>query len=172
MDYIISIKKENKIICALGLRKADSDNFVFDQLGELVRLVKAGFASKEELVNKANASTSFIEANEYNYCQGTLDLDNNTIGKPFFPVYEIDEVCPEECCISLRRDGDNYYAIYEDGIENLMEHVSFSDVGLLRKDIVTLDEFLKISNFVRELTKDGETDFVLNNKLIIRFNIS
>ncbi len=170
-DYIIKITKEKKIICALGLANADSDNYLYDQLDELVRIVKRGFENKEQLLSDVYKTTNFEEVKEFDCSNDVLDLDNHTIRKPFFPLYEINEVTPEECCISLRVNGKDYYSIYEDGSEYLMEHVAFDDVDLLRKEIVTLDEFLKISNFVKEITKDGETDFVLNDKLIIRFNI-
>ena len=54
-----------------------------------------------------------------------------------------------------------------------MPKVAFDDVELLRKQMATLQGFKKVCDFVNELVdKYNDTDFVLNNELIIRFNFA
>lgn len=174
-DHTIQIKKDNKIICAFGSKyMAGYDNVQWCQLDKLVEIVKKGFTNKEELVKNVEAGTEYFHYTEKAFDDNViLDLDNNTITVPYFPIYSPEEVSPEMCCINLRKDGDDYYSIYEDNEEYLMPKVEFSDVELLRKQVVSLSEFKKICNFVNSLINQyNDTDFVLNNTWIIRFNFA
>ena len=171
-EYQVTIKNNNKIICTVGANSIDYDNILWWQLAKLVRTVKKGFSSKEELLNKIENETEYFHRTRSNSKSNiTIDLDKNTMNKPYFPLYQPEEVCPEVCCISLKTKNGKYYAVYEDECENEMPNVSFNKVNLLNKPVVTLDEFLTISEFVDSLVYTGEnTDYVLNNELIIRFN--
>ncbi len=93
------------------------------------------------------------------------------MNKPVVPLYKFDQVKPEECCVSLLRDGDDFYAIYDESEESiLMRKVSFEKLDLLSKKEVTLDQFIEISDFINILTENDESDYVLNNQLVLRFN--
>ena len=174
-DYTIKIKKDDKIICVFGSKNmAGYDNVQWWQLDKLVSVVLSGFENNEGLVKKVEELTEYFHlADEAFEDSAVLDLDNNTITMPYFPVYKPEEVSPEMCCIKLRKDGDNYYAVYEDGEEYLMPKVEFDDVKLLKKQTATLSEFKKVCDFVNGLVDEyNDTDFVLNNELVIRFNFA
>ena len=174
-DYTIKIKKDNKIICVFGSKNmAGYDNVQWWQLDKLASVVLSGFENKDDLVKKVEESSEYLcLSNEVFDDSAVLDLDNNTITMPYFPVYKPEEVSPEVCCIKLRKDEDNYYAVYEDGEEYLMPKVEFDNVELLKKQTVTLSEFKKVCDFVNGLIDEyNDTDFVLNNTLIIRLNFA
>lgn len=169
-DYTIAIKKNNEIICTVGGNNMDYDNVIWWQLSKLLEIVEKGFNSKDELASVIESETEYFELTDDANESAILDLDNKTISLPTFPLFNLEEVCPEECCISLKIKDDQYYAVYEDGQEYLMENVEFDDVKLLKKENVSLEEFKKISNFVDKLIINGETDYLLNHKHVIRFN--
>lgn len=174
-DYTIKIEKNNKVICAFGSKNmAGYDNVQWWQLTKLVTILKNGFDGKDDLINKVEEGTDYFHntENPYEDCE-IIDLDNNTIDMPYFPLFDPSEVSHDECGIDLRIDGDKYYAVYEDGEEYEMPHVIFNRVDLLKAKKVSLDEFLLVAKFVNDLIdKYNDTDFVLNNELIIRFNFA
>ena len=171
-DYTIKIKKENKIVCAFGSKNMNSDNVQWWQLDKLVNIATNGFIDQADLIKKVEEGTEYFHFAEEPFDDSALlDLDNGTITMPYFPLYKPEEVCPEECCISLRKHGDDYYSVYEDGEEYIMPKVEFDEVNLLTKKVVTLAEFKKVCAFVNGLIDEyNDTDFVLNNEWIIRFN--
>lgn len=172
-DYTIKIKKNNKIICVFGSKHmAGYDNVQWWQLDKLVRIVKEGFIDKNDLISKIVEGTEYFSSSEESYEDSPIiDLDNDTIDMPYFPIFKPTEVCKEDCCIDLRIDGDKYYAVYGDGEEYEMPHITFNCVDLLKATKLSLDEFLIVSKFVIDLVeKYNDTDFVLNEELIIRFN--
>lgn len=174
-DHTIVIKKDNKILCAFGSRNmACYDNVHWWVLKELVEIISNDFTSVKELIENVEIKTEYLHfTNEYYDDSDVVDLDNNTLTMPYFPLYKPEEVSMDECCIDLRRDGDNYYAIYEGGQEYLMPHVQFDDVELLRNKVLSIEKFKKVADFVLNLIeKYNDTDFVLNNTLIIRFNFA
>ena len=103
----------------------------------------------------------------------TIDLDANTVDMPLFPLYKFEEVEPDMCCISLKLKDGKYYSVYEDGEEYEMYYVTFDRVDLLKAKKLTIDEMMIVINFVNELVdKYNDTDFILNNELVIRFNFA
>lgn len=170
-DYTIKIKKDNKIICAVGGHLISYDNILWWQLDKLVKIATSPFKTKRELLKRIESETEYFrEAKTFYKKDPVLDLDNMTIDMPYFPLYKPEEVCPEDCCISLKIKDGKYYAVYEETDEYPMEYVEFDDVALLKKKRATLNEFQKVCDFVNTIIKSDETDFVLNNELIIRFN--
>ena len=170
-DYTIRIKKDNRTICAIGANHLQYDNVIWWQLAKLVKIVSGGFATVEQLAKMIEDGTEYFhQAAEYADSDPVLDLDSETIDMPWFPVYKQEEVCPEECCISLKIKDGKYYSVYEDGEEYLMNNVEFDDADLLKKRTVSLKEFKKVCDFVDRIIMNDETDFVLNKELIIRFN--
>ena len=171
-DYTITVKRNNQKICSVGGCNMNYDNVIWWQLNKLVEIVQSGFETKDDLISKIeNGTEYFHEDNDLpNNDAPILNLDSKTIEVPFIPVYRPEEVSKEECCIDLKiRDGE-YYSVYDDDEEYKMEKVEFDDVELLRKRTMSFDEFAKVSAFIDKLIVSGETDFVLNNRLIIRFN--
>ena len=174
-DHTIVIKKDNKILCAFGSKNmAGYDNVHWWVLEKLVGIISNGFTSVEALIKNIEETTVYLHPTTEPYGDSdVIDLDNNTLTMPYFPLYNPEEVSKENCCIDLRKEGDDYYSIYEDGEGFLMPHVQFDDVELLRKSVVSIDEFKKVANFVNGLIDEyNDTDFVLNNTFIIRFNFA
>ena len=174
LDKTIQIKKDNHIICTLGSKNIlGYDNFIWCQLGLLVNIINRGFKNVEDLFKEIEEKTYFVKMENEGEAELTLDLDNLTIDMPYFSIYKPSEVNKENCCIGLKKVDDEYYSIYEDDEEYLMNKVTFNDINLLNKKKVTLDEFSKIEEFVDGLIEEyNDTDFVLNNELIIRFNFA
>lgn len=172
IPYIVNIIKNNKTISLKADSNIDYDNYLWACLNQLVKLLKEGFASSEELTNKLNEVSSYFSiCKEDNYSNLVIDLDNNLMDMPSIAIYEFDEVNPNECCISLKIDDNKVYAVYEDGSTYLMQNVNFDDVNLLKKKQVSIDEFIKVSTFISSIIKTpDDSDFVLNNQLVIRFN--
>ncbi len=171
MKTTIQIKKENKIVCTLDSRYVIGyDNFQWSELALLIKVASEGFKNKNELIKNLNESESRFYETETSGCVClALDLDYNTISIPSFPLYQFAEVNKNNCCIDLLKKGNRYYAVYEDE-ELPMNNVNFEDADLLKKNKVTFKEFNKINNFMENLLRSGETDFVLNNSCVIRLN--
>ena len=160
----INIKKENKIIMTVGLRYTlGYDNFQWGRLAEIIDALEKGTINKLDYLNVLSSDgAECVEA--------IIDLDNKTITNiPSFPLFDFEEVNKDNCCIDLLRREDGFYAQYEDE-EVYMSDVVFNE-DLLRKTTYTFDDIKKISNFVTDLTENGGlTDFILNNKCVIRLN--
>ena len=171
-NYTVQIKNNNNIICTFGANGyVDYDNVIWWQLNKLVKTIKQGFASKEDLINKVEQNCEyFVAVEDTDDNNIVINLAGNMMNKPFVPVYEFDEVNPKTCCIDLLRDGNNFYSVYEDGKRYLMEHVTFKKTHLFAKEQVTFDEFVELSDFFIKLTANDESDFVLNNQSVLRFN--
>ena len=172
-EYLISIKNNNKIICTVGANNLEYDNVLWWQLEKLIKIVKEGFNSKEDLLSRIeNKCEYFHRTKTSKNCNVLIDLDKGIMNKPFFPVYKPEEVSKENCCIDLKIKDGKHYAVYEEE-EFPMEYISFKKPELLNKKEVTLDECLEITEFVSSLLNPSEiTDYVLNNESIIRFNIA
>lgn len=169
--YTVKIIKNKQTLLLLAANDTIcDDNFLWWKLGELVDLCQKGELSIKTISQKTEVFFE-IKDNDQFECDVVVDLDNQTITKPFFPIYSFDEVNPETCCISLVKKGDKFYSKYDDGSEYEMKHVSFDCEDLLHKKIVSFSDFKKISEFVISITEGNETDFVLNNHCVIRFNI-
>ena len=172
LDKTIQIKKDNQIICVLGSKYTlGYDNFIWVELFKLVNIVKEGFNSVSELINRIESNTRFVNMEGASDAELALDLDSSTIDMPLFPIYKPGEVNKENCCIDLKIKDGKYYSVYEDDEEYEMEYVTFDGEELLFTKNASIDNFLKVANFVIELiNKYNDTDYVLNNKYIIRFN--
>lgn len=170
-DYTIKIIKNGKAICAFGGHNMNYDNVLWWQLSELLKILKEGFNSKKELVEKVEQETDYFrEDNDYDETTPEIDLDNQTISLPFFPIYKLNEVSKENCCIDLEKNNDEFYAVYDEDEKYKLEKVLFRNLELLKKNRVSFEEFKLISSFVDELLSKGETDYLLNNKFVVRFN--
>ena len=171
-DYIINIKKNGRIICSFGSKNmVGYDNVQWWQLDKLVSICNFGFNDVKSLINQVESETEYFHfVKEPISNDSTLDLDNETIEMPSFPIYKKEDANPNECCISLKEINGQIYADYGDEELYLMKHVSFDNVDLLMKRTVTLNEFKKVCNFVDALLSTEDTDFVLNNNYVIRLN--
>lgn len=172
IPYIVKIIKNQQSITLSADGNIDYDNYLWSALYKLVKVLKEGFVSKEELSIKLSNDHSFFSLYEENsYSNLVIDLDHNLMDMPIIPIYEFNEVNPAECCIAIKNINDKFYAVYEDGSEYQMANVNFDDVSLLRKKQVTIDEFLKVSSFIASIIKTpDDSDFILNNELVMRFN--
>lgn len=170
--YTVKIIKNKQTLLLLAANDTIcDDNFLWWKLGELVDLCQNNKLSIKEIAQKTKVFFELQNDNQTIF-DVVVDLDSQTITKPFFPIYNFEEVNPETCCISLVKKGDTYYSKYDDGSEYEMKNVDFDCEDLLHKKIVSLSDFKKISEFVISITEGNETDFVLNNHCVIRFNIS
>ena len=170
-NYTVKIIKNNQTIITLAANQnIDYDNYLWWQLSKLVKVLKNGFTSKEDLVSKIEKNVEhFQPSKESDYSNLIIDLDNNEMDKPLVPLYRFEDVNQNNCCIDLLKEDNQYFAVYEDGSKYQMQNVNF-DCVLLNKEKVTLDEFIKVADFIDSLVIEDETDYVLNNQLVMRFN--
>lgn len=164
------IIKDGKTAFVLGERYVCGfDNYEWENLVAVLDILSNN--SLEDAKKKIDEETNFTVVGDCDYDIQVINLDDKTIDMPYFPVYEPSEVSRDNCCIDMRIDGDKYYAIYDDGDEYEMPHVTFDRVDLLKAKKVNFDEFMLVAKFAIELMGDyGDSDFVLNKELIIRFN--
>ena len=169
--YTIQIKTNIQNICTLAANEnINYDNILWWQLNVLALTLKDKLFSHQDLLKRIEAACPYFKGiDSADHYDIVINLDTNTMNKPNVPLYRFDEVNQKECGIDLLIEVDNYFAVYEDGQKLPMKKVEF-DVDLLRKEIVTIDEFIEISGFIDELTKEDESDFILNNQLVLRFN--
>ncbi len=167
----IQIKKENKIICVLSSRYVMGyDNFQWSELALLIEVASKGFNSKEELLsNLENAQSRFFEVDSDASEGLVLDLDDNSITLPNFPIYQLSEVNKENCCIDLAKRDGHYYAVYENE-EIEMPNISFDKEYLLYKHKISFEEFDEINCLVDSLLGIGYSDYILNNNSVVRLN--
>lgn len=174
VDFVVSIKKDNKVFCKLGGKHTAYDDIMWWQLEKLVKILEEGFESKEDLVEKVESETEYLHltCDEYDAdCE--IDLDNQTVVLPFIPLYRPEDVCKEECCIDLKVIDGKYYAVYDVDDEYPMTYVYFEKEELLDKKNVSMNEFKEITTFINNIINEyNDTDFVLNDKFILRFNFA
>ena len=168
---IINIKKETKTIMTIGMKYVMGyDNYQWQKLEDIITLLEKGESLEKE-------NSIYILGEESNkYTNVTIDLDNKTITNiPSFPTFDFEEVNKDNCCIDLLKKEDGYYAYYDDeGEEIYMPHVSYNDEALLRRKngTYTFKEIKNINNLVNTLiTKEELTDYILNERCVIRLNI-
>ena len=168
--YTVQIKKQNTIITFNANSNINYDNILWWELSKLVKILKKEFTSNEDLIQEIENNSGYFKMGTADHTDLVIDLDQNTMDKPMVPLYKFDEVNPANCCIALRKEGNNYFAIYDEDEQYLMNKVSFAKLALLNKDQVTLDEFIEIADFINTLTENDESDYVLNDQLVLRFN--
>ena len=173
MDYVLNVYKNEEFLFAIGGNHMYYDNVIWWQLEELIKVVKSNVKAKEDLIKEINENAGYFRyvLNEVQVDEPSIDIEKEVIDMPYVPLFQFNEVCIADCCIDLVKKEDGYYAEYDDNEQYKMEYVEF-DENLLRKDKVTFEEFLKISNFINSIQDlDNDTDFILNNNLVLRLNV-
>ena len=176
MDYTLNIYNNGTYICTLGANHLYYDNWLWWKLSELIKTYENQEISKESL-SKAFETIGFFyvidEEDASKYASDSIDFGKRTITLPDIPVYEFDEV-EDNTPIKIIKRADKYFAKYEDFDEELpMNHVSFNRTDLFNKKVVTFDEFALIANFIitiQDEHPENDTDFILNNTLVLRLN--
>ena len=172
MDYVLNVYQNEEFLFAIGGNNMNYDNYIWWQLEELIKVVRTNKGSKEELLKEIQKNAVYFRFvfDEFQEDEPIIDIDKETIDMPYVPLFQFDEVCKAECCIDLVKKEDGYYAEYEEGDLFKMENVEF-DEELLRKTKVSFEEFLTISNFINSIQElENDTDFILNNSLVLRLN--
>ena len=172
MDYVLNVYKNEEFLFAIGGKHMNYDNVIWWQLEELLKVVKSNKGSKEELLKEIQSKATYFRFVFDKVYEGepSIDIEREVIDMPYMPLYEFEEVDGIDCIIKLVKKEDGYYAEYDDGEQFKMEYVEFEE-ELLRKERVSFEEFLKVSNFMNSIQDlENDTDFILNNKLVLRLN--
>ena len=176
MDYILNVYEDDKFLFAIGGSHMNYDNVIWWQLEELISVVENyKDYSKDELIKEITARASYFKLikcgeNEYKD-EPKIDIGKRIIEKPYVPIFNnFDEVCEETPINKIIKKEDGYYSEYDVGDQYKMSHVEF-DTSLLYSTIVTFEEFLKIAKFIISIQDlENDTDFILNNSLVLRLN--
>ena len=172
MDYILNVYKNGKFLFAIGGKHMAYDNVIWWQLEELVKVVKEYKGSNIELLKEIQSNAVYFAfvLDEVYEGEPIIDVEKQIIDMPYVPLYEFEEVNGVDCPIKLVEKEDGYYGDYEDGDLYKMEYVEF-DEELFRKGRVSFEEFLKVADFMNSIQDlENDTDFILNNKKVLRLN--
>ena len=170
-DYTIKIRKNGKIICALGGENMNYDNVLWLELSKLLSIVKKGFQNKNELLDIVASQTDYLkETYTFDDTDGVIDLDLQTIDIPQISFFKLDEVSQNDCFIELEKKNGKYYAIYEGGEKFPVFDLLLDEPKLLTERTLTFNDFEKLSYLIETLVNIGENDVVVNNNYLLRLS--
>lgn len=174
-DYILKVFNNDELVCCLcAYNTGGYDNVIWYKLDQLIKNMKG------KDVNKANilmvAKELYFEEYDLsinnNVTVDVIDFYNKFISTPTNPIYsasEFNQVFKGSC--ELVKKENKYYTTYEEGEYCELSNVSFDNIELLKKPVLSFKEFDKVQEFYHSIM-DEDNEFVLDDNTIIRFNIA
>jgi hypothetical protein len=170
MNETVRIIKNGKDVMSLG----DSyilgyDNYIWWQLGLVIDILKT--TEDIEIIKKnIKTTTQFEIINTTGNEELIIDLDDDQIDMPYFPLFNKEEI-KDNFDFEINSKEDKYFVKYSQEEIYEIPLVYFNNINILKTKKVSLKDFKTIVDFVNNTHPDEYDVLILNDKFVIKYNI-